>query len=320
MAKYLVTGGCGFIGSHLTELLLEEGHDVRIMDDLSNSSKKNLHAKAEFIYGPIENRSIVSKALNGIDGIFHLAAKVSVLESIEKWHFTHCVNCGGMVNLLEQAKKIPIVYASSAAVYGDVPLPHTESSYLHPLSPYALDKQCNEANASLAWKLYQTPSSGFRFFNVYGSRQRRSSPYSGVISIFLSNIFRNEQLAIYGDGEQVRDFVYVKDVVKILLQGMEQTKKGAHVYNLCSGIGTPINKLIGLLEKITGRAACKEFKPKRQGEVTYSVGDPAKLRNFLPHSVYTPLEEGLIEMLKSLSLEKTLDQLMQENASQTIVQ
>lgn len=295
---YLVTGGCGFIGSHLVDFLVNAGYGVHVLDDLSNSSKKYLSPHAKFFFGSIQDESILKQALEGVEGVFHLAAKVSVPESVAHWHKTHQINCGASVLLFELAKTRPIVFASSAAVYGDCKeLPLKEESLLRPLSPYAADKLSLEIHAKMAWHLYRIPSIACRFFNVYGPRQNPDSPYSGVISKFIDCILHNKAPIIYGDGQQKRDFIYVKDVVKMLARAMDTLKEGAHVYNFCSGNACSINALADLISKLTGQSIEKEKRPSRQGDIRNSQGDPTKAYVDLGLKAETPLEEGLKHFL-----------------------
>lgn len=298
---YLVTGGCGFIGSHLVDLLIERGYAVRVLDDLSNGSRAHLSPHAEFLLGSVCDESSWREALQGVKGVFHLAALASVHESIAQWHKGHLINCGGTVSLFEMAREIPIIFASSAAVYGhSTHLPLHEKELPNPLSPYAVDKFACEMHAQLAWLLHRTPSVAYRFFNVYGPRQNPTSPYSGVISKFTNHIHRKEPLTIYGNGEQQRDFIYVKDVVNILLKTMERPFEGAHVYNLCTGKTCSINALADLIGSLTGHPVKKEYLPERPGEIRISQGDPSKVYNERGLQAETSLEEGLRLYLQNL--------------------
>lgn len=303
MLKYLVTGGCGFIGSHIVDRLVEEGHHVRVLDNFANSSPQYLPAQAELVVGSITDDAILKQAIQGIDGIFHLAALVSVTDSIEHWHQNHLVNCSATIRLLELAQGVPVILASSAAVYGDTPeLPQREVTLPRPLSPYALDKLTCERHAKLAWDLHRSPTASFRFFNVYGPRQNPFSPYSGVISKFASLLEREAPLTIYGDGEQQRDFIFVKDVAEMLVKTMSSPLKGAGVYNLCSGHSISINALADLMGKITGSAVRKEYAPPRSGEILVSCGDPTKALQVLGLQARTSLIEGLSQLMRSALL------------------
>ena len=242
MATYLVTGGLGFIGSHLAASLIDQGHHVRILDDLSTGHRENAPNGAEVIIGDVADEAIVKKSLENVDGCFHLAAVASVQRSNEAWLETHKANLTGTICILDEARRanvagpIPVVYASSAAVYGDnseVPL-HEESA-IKPLSAYGADKYGSELHAFVASNVHMVPTRGFRFFNVYGPRQDPKSPYSGVIAIFAEKLARRQTITIFGDGGQSRDFIYVGDVVRHLIAGMENASQGAAVYNVCTG-------------------------------------------------------------------------------------
>lgn len=295
---YLITGGCGFIGSHLADILLKKGHRVRILDDLSSGSKKYLPKEADFICGSITDEKSVQQAVDGIEGIFHLAALVSVQESIAHRHHSHQINCGGTLKLLEYAKKTPIVFASSSAVYGDSCLPNTETSTCKPLSPYAVDKLSCEYHAQVAWQLFGTPSVACRFFNVYGPRQRDSSPYSGVISRFTRCLIQKEPLTIYGDGNQQRDFIFVRDIARMLYLTMSQLTEGARVYNFCTGRACTINALADLMMKsVPGLQVERNYVPARAGDILISKGDPSKAAKEMHVQAEISLEEGLHRLL-----------------------
>lgn len=299
MLKYLVTGGCGFIGSHVVDKLLKEGFQVRVLDNLVNSSTQYLSSDVEFIQGSITDEATFKQALRGIDGIFHLAALVSVIDSIEHWFDNHQVNCAATIRLLEQNRGMPILFASSAAIYGDTPeLPQHEGVTPRPLSPYAIDKLTCEMHLKLAWDLHQTPSAAFRFFNIYGPRQNPSSPYSGVISKFAELLAHHQPITIFGDGNQQRDFVYVKDVAEILVTTMSPQLSGANVYNLCTGHSISINALADLMGEIAGISVHKEYAPARPGEIGVSCGDPSKTLRSLGAQARTPLKQGLCELME----------------------
>ncbi len=302
MAKYLVTGGCGFIGSHLVDLLVEKGHQVRVIDNCINSSPRFLPPEVEFLPASITDEEEVKHAVKGVDGIFHLAALVSVTDSIDHWHSNHLVNGAATIRLFELSKGVPTIFASSAAVYGNrLELPHLEEMQPSPLSPYAVDKYGSEMQAKLAWELFQTPTLCFRFFNVYGPRQNPSSPYSGVISKFAEAVTQNQPLTIFGDGKQGRDFIFVKDVAESLFKAIGSLHRGAGVYNLCTGQGITINDLAQLMARIAQKKIEIHYKPERPGEIRISLGDPSKAEKELAIRAKTSLEEGLFETLKWLS-------------------
>ncbi len=337
---YLITGGCGFIGSHLAERLLAGGHAVTIVDDLSSGKRDNVPASAQVIVGDVTTPGIFDSVVENIDGCFHLAAIVSVQQSAEAWLASHRVNAGGQVALLDalarKRRKIPVVFASSAATYGnnlDVPLKETAACV--PLSAYGVDKLACEWYAKIATSIHGIPAIGLRFFNVYGPRQDPSSAYSGVISILASRMKQQLPVTIYDDGEQTRDFIYVGDVVDGLVMAMQkleskQLMRG--IFNICTGVQTSVNELVHLIVGITGtpvevtrvaRRAGDRYVPggwipflrkrlglrvptkithvaPRPGDIRISAGDPALSRQMLGFQAVTPLQDGLERTLKTL--------------------
>jgi UDP-glucose 4-epimerase len=304
MSRFLVTGGCGFIGSHLVERLLQQGAQVTVLDDLSTGRRDNLSSGAELMIGDIRNPDAVRRAMVGADGCFHLAAIASVERASEAWLDTHTVNLGGTIVTFDAAreaadgKPIPVVYASSAAVYGDPGSEATglifEDSPTRPLSAYGADKLGCELHGRVAWTVHGVPNTGFRFFNVYGPRQDPASPYSGVISIFAKRIAGGQPIAINGDGEQLRDFVFVGDVVDRLVSAIAAKKTGAQIFNICTGQATTINELAAKMEEICDRRVERIRKPARVGDIRVSIGDPSRGdAAFGP--CRTSLREGLAE-------------------------
>ena len=220
-STYLVTGGAGFIGSHLCDALVRDGHAVRVLDDLSTGRRANLPLGVELIEGDVADPAAVRAAVAGVDGCFHLAAIASVARGVEDWLGTHRANLTGTITLFDEVRRqprpVPVVYASSAAVYGDcADLPITEAATKRPLSAYGADKYACELHAVVASHVHHVPTVGLRFFNVYGPRQDPRSPYSGVISIFCERVRRGVAIDIFGNGGQTRDFITVADVVVAL--------------------------------------------------------------------------------------------------------
>lgn len=304
MKTYLVTGGCGFIGSHLCQALLRQGHLVRVLDDLSSGSWANLPREAEFMYGSLLDIDLVREALNRVDGCFHLAAISSVERGTRDWLGTHRVNLGGTVTLFDTILRLPrtastpVVYASSAAVYGDCnELPITEATEKSPLSAYAADKYGCELHARVATGVHGIPTVGLRFFNVYGPNQDPSSPYSGVIARFADRLKRGDPIEIFGDGEQTRDFVYVADAVTALLRAMERQPSGAPVYNVCTGVPTSVLELARTIGKLCGTDPTIRRHPPRAGEIQHSLGSPAHAKAALGLPEPTMLREGLTTLL-----------------------
>lgn len=304
MARYLVTGGCGFIGSHLVERLLAAGHAVSVLDDLSTGTRANLPDGVPVQVGSVADAAAVEDAMRGADGCFHLAAVASVDRSREAWLETHHTNLSGTIAVFDAARRaraggpVPVVYASSAAVYGDNPtMPLGEDAATRPLSAYGADKLGCELHARVADGVHGVPVTGFRFFNVYGPRQDPKSPYSGVISIFAGRIARGQGITVNGDGGQVRDFVYVGDLVRCLTAAMERPQAGAPVYNVCTGRATTVNRLAEVLADISGRPLHKTHGPARPGDIRVSIGDPARLVAAFGTACGTSLEDGLRDTL-----------------------
>lgn len=280
--KYLVTGGCGFIGSHLCDALIARGHQVKVLDDLSTGVVDYLHESAELVLGDVTDVGVVKAAMHDVDGCFHLAAIASVERSINDWSGSHRINQQGTVNVFEAVKccnktAIPVVYASSAAVYGDnATVPLDESSIPRPISAYGADKLGSELHARVAWLNHKIPNVGLRFFNVYGPRQNASSPYSGVISIFADRVSKGLPLKIFGEGSQTRDFIYVDDVVQHLLKAMFCKIEGANIYNVCTGQATSIKQLAKTLSMVAAKETNISYETARPGDIAISLGNPRK--------------------------------------------
>ncbi|CAO3434929.1 SDR family NAD(P)-dependent oxidoreductase [Azospirillum doebereinerae] len=300
MAHHLITGGCGFIGSHLADRLLADGHRVTILDNLSSGRLENKPAAARLVVGDVADPDAVRHAMEGVDGVFHLAAVASVQRSRELWAETHRTNLLGTVTVFEAARDarnggaVPVVYASSAAVYGDNPAtPLSEDLTPRPLSAYGVDKLGCEMHARIAWTIQGVPALGFRFFNVYGPRQDPLSPYSGVISIFARRVARGEDVEIHGDGQQVRDFVFVGDVVRIMALAMDRRWCGAPVYNLCTGRATSLAMLLEVLQELCGARVQRRHSPARAGDIRVSIGDPSLMRGTFDTVCQIGLLQGL---------------------------
>ena len=308
MARWLVTGGCGFIGSHLVEALLRRGDRVRVLDDLSTGRRHAVLAGAELLVGDVADRALVARAMAGVDGCFHLAAIASVQRCAEDWLGAHRTNLTGTITVFDvarqdgEAKPIPVVYASSAAVYGDNPqIPLGETATTHPLSAYGADKLGCELHARGAWVVHRLPTTGLRFFNVYGPRHDPRSPYSGVISIFIDRMRENRALDIFGDGEQLRDFIYVADITAYLIAAMVQTDAGARVFNLCTGHATSVLELAATIGGILGRAPKLRHEPARAGDIRRSIGDPAAAVKAFGFAAPTDLRSGLSRTLDDIA-------------------
>ena len=309
MKLWLVTGGAGFIGSHLVDALLARGDGVRVLDDLSTGCRANLDPMAELVVGDVSDAATAREAAFGVNGCFHLAAIASVARGNEDWVGTHRVNLGGSVAVLDaarQAGRVPVVYASSAAVYGGLEGVATEGSVTAPLSAYGADKLGSELHARAGFGVHGVSSVGMRFFNVYGPRQDPSSPYSGVISIFAAALTAGRGVTVHGDGHQSRDFVFVKDIVRFLLAAMDRASAipGALVLNACTGRETSVRHLAETIGGLLQRRPAIVSGPARAGDVRRSVGDPARAEAVLGVSAHVSLTEGLEATLQQPVLER----------------
>lgn len=306
MALFLVTGGAGFIGSHLCDALLAAGHGVRVLDDLSTGRVVQLDPRCDFIRGDVIDPVAVRAAMDGVAGCFHLAAIASVARGNEDWRGTHLVNQTGTVTVLDAARaagSVPVVYASSAAVYGHLgDAVAREDVRPGPLTAYGADKLGSELHAAVALHVHGVPSVGLRFFNVYGPRQDPHSPYSGVISIFAALVAGGRTVTVHGDGLQVRDFVYVGDVVAHLMASMRhlETNRVSAVFNVCTGRETSVLELAQTLARLQGRTARIAHGPARAGDIRRSLGDPVRAIAALGVRAETTLDDGLARTLASL--------------------
>lgn len=301
MADYLLTGGAGFIGSHLVRALLARGDGVRVLDDLSTGSRANLPEDAQLIVGDLRDGDAVARAMNGVVGCFHLAAIASVQAYRDDWAVAAAVNHTGTLNVFESAARarVAVAYASSAAVYGDnANLPLAEHEPPAPISGYGADKLGNELHAKAMQTSLGLNAIGLRFFNVFGERQAPGSPYSGVISLFARRILDDETLTVFGDGEQVRDFIYAADVAEALLAAMNHAGQGnTGVFNICTGRSVRLLDLIATLEAATGRRAEVRFEAPRAGDICRSRGDPSRAAETLGFRATTPFADGIARTL-----------------------
>ena len=296
----LVTGGAGFIGSHLVEALVNQGITVTVLDNLSSGRLSNLEPvkdRIRFIQGDIQDEEILTTAVMGCDLVFHQAAVVSVTQTVEAPVDSANVNELGTLKVLDAARRHHVqrvVLASSSAVYGDPPqLPKTESMAPHPLSPYAVQKLTNELYAAIYYRLYGLQTVCLRYFNVFGPRQDPSSPYSGVISIFITQALKNASPVIYGDGRQTRDFVFVRDVVQANLLAAGQQNAAGQVFNIGTSNSVDINSLWELTAKLAHCTQAAQYADTRSGEIRHSLSSIQKAGQVLGFQPRVSLNSGL---------------------------
>lgn len=303
---YLVTGGAGFVGSHIAAALAGAGARVRVLDDLSTGHAENLEevgGDIEFVRGGLTEPAALERALRGVEVVFHEAAIPSVPRSVEEPEATHRASVDGTFSLLVAARGAGVrrvVYAASSSAYGDQPtLPKAEEMRPEPLSPYAAAKLVGEYYCQVWSRVYNFETVCLRYFNVFGPRQDPSSQYSGVISRFISALASGGRPVIYGDGEQSRDFTYVSNVVDGNLRAAESPQAVGHVINLATGRRTTLNELLGALKKITGRTDVEaEYREPRVGDVRHSLADITRAREWLGYEPQVGLEEGLRQTLE----------------------
>ena len=303
--KYLVTGGAGFIGSHITRTLLERGNQVRILDNFSSGKRENLKGlDVELIEGDLRDASKVAEAVKGMDIVFHEAAFVSVPESMEKPLECLDVNVTGTSIVFEAARKAGVkrvVVASSAAVYGDSEAyPLSEETPLRQLSPYATSKRIDEKYAELFTNQFGLEVAALRYFNVYGPRQRPDSMYAAAVPIFIRRMLDNKPITIYGDGGQTRDLVNVRDVVQANLLASEHPAAPGKVFNVCTGVETRLLDLLDILYEIFPNAPKHVHAEPRAGDIYRSIGTPKKIVETLGFKPNVTLAEGLKEAVEEM--------------------
>ena len=305
--RALVTGGAGFIGGHIVERLLLEGWEVRVLDDFSTGRAENLESVAsqiELLKGDIRDVALVTRAVEGMEVVFHEAAVPSVPRSVEEPVRTNDVNVNGTLNVLEQARQAGVrrvVYAASSSVYGDTPtLPKIESMPANPMSPYALQKYVGEVYCRLYASLYGLETVALRYFNIYGPRQNPDSEYAAVIPRFLRACLRGESPHIYGDGEQTRDFTFVGDAVQANLLAADAKRASGHVMNVGGGARTSLNLLLETIRQITGTKLPAIHEPARAGDVRDSLAALDRAGELLGYVPGTSLRQGLERILESM--------------------
>ncbi len=306
--RALVTGGAGFIGSHIVDRLLAEGWEARVLDDFSSGRKDNLASagsQIELLEGDVRDTALVARAVEGVEVVFHEAAVPSVPRSVAEPLRTHDVNVNGTLNVLEQARHAGVrrvVFAASSSAYGDTPtLPKIETMPPTPRSPYALQKYVGEVYCRLYADLYGLETVALRYFNIYGPRQNPDSEYAAVIPRFLRACLRGEPPHIYGDGEQTRDFTFVGDAVQANLLAADAKRASGHVMNVGGGARTSLNELLEAVRQITGTTLQAIHEPARAGDVRDSLASLDRARDLLGYVPSTSLREGLQKLLESVS-------------------
>ena len=301
---YLVTGGAGFIGSHITEELIKHGDEVIVLDNMYSGQPENVavNPMAVFVDGSILDTEILGSICKkyNIEGIFHLAAVASVQKSIENPALVHDVNVTGTLNVLEAARKHgvrKVVLSASAAAYGDNPVfPKREDMLPEPLSPYAVSKIASEMYCKTYAELYNIQTISLRYFNVFGPRQDPNGEYAAVIPKFTEKICAGESPTVFGDGKQTRDFVYVKDVARANILAMDSDISG--LFNIGTGIQTSLNNLAKMIIDAAGVSVEMKYEPARDGDVRYSVADISKAQTELGYTPEWGLADGIKETVE----------------------
>ena len=299
MAKYLVTGGAGFIGSHLAEELVRRGHTVRVADSLITGKRTNLDhiPSVEFAEGDLADEAFARRAAEGMDYVLHQAAIPSVPRSVKDPISSNRANVDATLNVLGAARDAGVkrlVFAGSSSAYGNTPtLPKHEDMPANPLSPYALQKVVGEQYLQMFTKLYGLETVSIRYFNVFGPRQDPSSPYSGVISVFATALLENRPPTIYGDGEQTRDFTYVANVVDGVLRACDANGASGEVINVATGGRISLNQLFHTMRDLVGSSVSPAYVDLRAGDVRDSQADISKAKRILGYEPIVSFEEGL---------------------------
>ncbi|MGE8326352.1 NAD-dependent epimerase/dehydratase family protein [Pseudomonas urmiensis] len=304
-APILITGGAGFIGSHLCDALLDKGYAVRIVDDLSTGKRANLrldHPKLELIEGDVADAALVARATSGCRAVVHLAAVASVQASVDDPVKTHQSNFIGTLNVCEAMRLNGVrrvLFASSAAVYGNNGEGQSivEDTPKAPLTPYAVDKLASEQYLDFYRRQHGLEPVVFRFFNIFGPRQDPSSPYSGVISIFSERATQGKPITVFGDGEQTRDFLYVGDLVQVMVQALEQDQVEEGAVNIGLNQATSLNQLLAALKQVVGSLPEVSYGAARSGDIRHSRADNQRLLARFAFPEPTPIVVGLARLL-----------------------
>lgn len=305
--RFLVTGGAGFIGSHMVRRLIGEGGVIRVVDDLSTGHEarlNDLRDSIEFVHGDLADGKVSDKVVEGVDYVLHQAAVPSVQRSVGDPVGTNRANVTATLNLLESSRKAGVrrfVYAASSSAYGDTEvLPKTEEMPPNPLSPYALQKLVGERYCKLYHDVYGLETVSLRYFNVFGPAQDPHSEYAAVIPKFISKLLANEPITVYGDGEQSRDFTYIENVVEANLLAFQATEAPGKVFNIGYGQRTSLKTLIRMLERIIGVEAQVRYEPPKPGDVRHSLADIQRAQEVLGYRPHIDIEEGLRRTVEAM--------------------
>jgi len=317
MSNILVTGGAGFIGSHLTEVLLKQGHLVRVLDNFLTGKRGNLifdeaYSSLEIIEGNIRDLTVCQRATIDIEYVFHQAALPSVQRSVEDPLTSNSVNVEGTLNILLAAKNAGVkrlIYASSSSVYGDTPtLPKNEEMPPNPLSPYALQKYIGEQYCRLFFQLYGLEAVSLRYFNIFGPKQDPTSIYSAVIPRFIDALLEGRPPIIFGNGEQSRDFTYIDNVVQANLLAMSAAHLNGEAINIACGKRTSLNQLLNFLKEIVGSKVSPIYEEPRKGDVRHSLANIQKGKEILNYEPEVGIERGLRKTVEYFQKKRTIDQ------------
>jgi len=312
MSLFLVTGGAGFIGSHLVTAIIARGDEVRVLDNFSTGKREHVklfcdNPQSDHVTvseGDVRDQTLVEQLMEGVDYVLHLAAVVSVPQSMREPGLTNEVNVNGTLNVLAAARKFNVkrvVFSSSCAVYGDNPhLPLSEQSATQPLSPYAASKLIGEVYCQTYYRAYGLPTVCLRYFNIYGPRQDPNGDYAAVIPKFVQRLKAGQAPLIYGDGQQTRDFVYVSDVVHANLLACQHPQASGRVFNIASGQGTSLLDLADILSSLAPRSIQPQFAPARDGDIRHSRGDGTRAHTMLGFQPAIRLNEGLKQFYDSV--------------------
>ena len=309
MATYLITGGAGFIGSHLADALVQRGDHVRVLDNFTTGKRANLQhldGHCHIVEGDVRDANVVRAAMTGVDYVLHHAAIVSVPQSMIDPITTSHVNVDGTLNILIAAREQHvkrIVLASSCAVYGDNnDLPLKEDSMTKPMSPYAASKLNAEIYCQAFYRAYGVPTVCLRYFNIFGKRQDPDSEYAAVIPRFAQRMMTDRAPIVYGDGHQTRDFVHVSDVVRANLLACERIEATGQTYNVASGRSVSLLELVTALNHVLGTRFAPEFQPARTGDIRHSAGDNSRITTQLGFALEKPFTDRLAEITQMMTL------------------